>query len=145
MTNKEFACPNCGDFEARLDIPICPQCGSIARRVFRTAPTISTGIVAKSDYILAAEFKRQGISNFTNVNGIKVEYDRPLSTGSGELQPAWGKPGLDQINQKYGTHFTPPELSGPPVAEIPLRRREPVTHNFGGMAADERLKKPKEK
>ena len=67
--NKEFRCTACGrDFEGLL--PICPACGKLGQRAFRTAPGIGNGRVRKDEAFLAEEFKRRGITNYTNAGGV---------------------------------------------------------------------------
>ena len=79
MILLEYHCEECGnDFESFL--PICARCGSKARRDYRTAPQINTKRCApKTDKILAHEFKRRGIVNFTNSGGVS----RPTFISSG--------------------------------------------------------------
>jgi hypothetical protein len=70
MILLEYHCEVCArDFESLL--PICERCGARARRDYRTAPQINTKRTAvKTDTILAREFKRRGIVNFTNSGGV---------------------------------------------------------------------------
>lgn len=79
MISKEFRCDSCRrDFESLM--PICTQCGGPARRVFLSAPRISTGVARRTDKILETNFKRMGISNFSNAGGVnRVTW---ISTGS---------------------------------------------------------------
>lgn len=66
---KEFSCPDGHDFEGL--IAVCPVCGKVGRRVFRTAPQISKGGAFKKDEaFLAAEFSRRGITNYSNKGGM---------------------------------------------------------------------------
>ncbi len=89
MIYLEYHCEECGhDFESFL--AICVRCGHKARRDYRTAPQINTKRVAvKTDTILAAEFKRRGIVNFTNSGGVS----RPtFITSGGTATTAGGIP-----------------------------------------------------
>jgi hypothetical protein len=104
MILKEWKCPTCKhEFEGFA--PICTQCGSLARRDFRTPVGITTGLVGKSDRLLSREFEARGISNYTNVHGTpKVTWKK----GSGQhsnLGAGWGPDGLAGINKQYGTNF----------------------------------------
>ena len=79
MINKEFRCESCqNEFESLM--PVCPRCGGSATRHFRSAPRIATGVAKRTDRILESNFKRMGISNFSNAGGVnKVSW---VSTGT---------------------------------------------------------------
>lgn len=138
---KEWSC-ECGkDFEAVASV--CPKCGRDARRAFRTPVGINGGRNTRGsargiDGILEAEFARQGISNFSNADGInKVEYQHRFpgvysSQSSGApAQPAisamFVKGGLSnpQVSKNFvqdGASWTPPTddaaVMAPPGARV---------------------------
>lgn len=103
MINKEFRCRDCGDFVS--GISICPKCGEIGVRVFNTPPGIGTGRARRIDAVIAGEFGRRNISNYTNANGRPV-----VNYGSGEyngIKAGWGKQQLGQIQQQYAPMMAP--------------------------------------
>lgn len=116
---KEFRCTSCSkDFESLM--PICPRCGSSASRVFLTPPQVVTrGVARKTDRILETEFKRMGISNFSNAGGVnKVEWVSTGSTAStvhGQpqpmIQPIFGGP--EQL-QRAGFNTANMTMNGKP-------------------------------
>jgi hypothetical protein len=124
MILKEWTC-NCGHkFDSFA--PLCTRCGGIANRAFRTPVGITTGIVGKSDRLLASEFKARGISNYTNVHGTpKVTW----STGGGsDIKAGWGDQGLANLNKQYNTNF-----QVTPTATIPgIGERSDVASQFKG-------------
>jgi hypothetical protein len=65
---KEFECESGHAFEALL--PVCPVCGALGRRVFRTPPGISKGTARRDEAFLSAELARRGITNYSNRDGI---------------------------------------------------------------------------
>ena len=119
MINREFLCPSCSNqFESLL--AVCPRCGAAANRHFRSAPNINTsGIAKRTDRILESNFKRMGISNFSNAGGVnKVSW---VSTGSTSttvhgqpqpmIQPIFGGP--DQL-AKAGFNTAAMTMNGRP-------------------------------
>ena len=119
MINKEFHCDQCNrDFESLL--AVCGHCGSPARRVFLTAPQVVTrGVARRTDRILESNFKRMGISNFSNAGGVnKVSWVSTGSTAStvhGQpqpmIQPIFGGP--DQLS-KAGFNTANMTMNGKP-------------------------------
>lgn len=75
MILKDFDCPSCGSFQAL--IPICTRCGKTAKRAglkeiigSGRPPGYSSGSARRQDKIMADEFERRGIVNFTNAGGV---------------------------------------------------------------------------
>lgn len=75
MILKHFDCPTCGEFQAL--IPICTRCGKTAKRAglkeiigSGRPPGYASGRARRTDKILADEFERRGIVNFTNAGGV---------------------------------------------------------------------------
>jgi hypothetical protein len=103
---KEWHC-ECGrDFEAAA--PVCPRCGREAKRAFRTPVGINGGrtnygSAKRIDGILEAEFKRQGISNFSNAGGInRVEYARLVESHPGVYSSSLsGAPAQPAISAQF--------------------------------------------
>jgi hypothetical protein len=130
MISKEFHCDACQrDFESLM--PICTLCGGAARRVFLSAPRISTGVARRTDKILETNFKRMGISNFSNAGGVnKVSWVTTGSTAStvhGQPQPLiqptfnsadLGRYGINPANMTVGG--VPYQLPDPSKLE-PMR------------------------
>ena len=118
MIAKEFICGSChNEFESLM--PVCPRCGGSATRHFRNAPRISTGVAKRTDRILESNFKRMGISNFSNAGGVnKVSWVSTGSTAStvhGQpqpmIQPIFGGP--DQL-AKAGFNTANMTMNGRP-------------------------------
>jgi hypothetical protein len=118
MVTKEFRCESCqNEFESLM--PVCPRCGAGATRHFRSAPRIATGVAKRTDRILESNFKRMGISNFSNAGGVnKVSW---VSTGSTSttvhgqpqpmIQPIFGGP--EQL-QRAGFNTAAMTMNGQP-------------------------------
>lgn len=113
---KEWSC-ECGKaFESLA--PVCPRCGREARRAFFTPVSInrgsSTSHSAKAiDYMLEAEFARQGITNFYSGRGAenKVEYGRGASgVYSSQMSGAPAQPAISATFVQGG-------LSNPQLAQ----------------------------
>jgi hypothetical protein len=72
--NKEWRCDSCSlDYEGYTDP--CPSCGGEGKRVFRTAFQLSTGYAKRTDMVLEHQFKKKGITNYSNADGMaKVSF-----------------------------------------------------------------------
>jgi hypothetical protein len=103
MIKKDFRCDECGDFIS--GIAICPQCGAVARRVFNSAPSFSRGSAKSIDRVIAGEFARRNISNYTNVTGSpRVNYGSGSYNG---IEAGWGKQHLATVQQQYAPMMSP--------------------------------------
>lgn len=116
MIIKEYSCPDCSkDFEGVTSV--CPMCGSMSRRVFRTAPNISTGNSKKTDAILEDNFKAMGISNYSNVNGYKISWRDRQNVSMGDSVAAGfadiRNPSGAEVMQTFSNSF------GVPVPNVP--------------------------
>ena len=123
---KEFTC---GDEDCAKEfesiVPVCPYCGANAKRAFRTAPGINMGATVpgsakKIDRMLEGEFKRQGISNFSNCQGEnKVTWARRVSRlGS-------------------GSYATQPSIQGAPRNQPPIRAFMSTPGDYSPLERDE--------
>ena len=144
MINKEFRCESCQNEFVSL-MPICPRCGSAATRVFLTAPQISTkGIARRTDRILESNFKKMGISNFSNAGGVnKVSWVSSGSTAStvhGQpqipIQPTFARSDL----AKYGINPAAMTMNGQPYSlpdpsQLPPMRLPEVGTKVGAFPA----------
>lgn len=143
---KEWHCNGCNiDFESALNL--CKRCGAEARRVFLTAPQISVRGSSKfTDRLLERNFRKRGISNFTNTSGgNKISWDSgfqgnlpDVSGPPGRAFPqndwrsgGWGKEYLSGVNNTMGTNFSTPALSGPKVSETNVTPDNPAQASTG--------------
>jgi hypothetical protein len=107
MIIKEYACGAGHDFEGCN--PVCPICGAIGKRAYRTAPGITTGRVGRTDKILEREFKARGITNFTNANGYPkvsrgdaVGQDNGVVAGFVDPRSPGSSPFMKSATEQYG-------------------------------------------
>lgn len=132
---KEFHCDECArDFEGF--IAICSRCGKSARRVFLTAPGFPKGVAKRTDRILASEFKKRGIVNFSNAgerNRVWVSTGETSSVTHGlaqqPIQPIFGNdpnqlariPGYNPAAMTIeGKPYQLPDLSKISTPPIPM-------------------------
>lgn len=112
---KEWHCDGCGtEFESAIDL--CKRCGAPATRVFRTPVGIGKGSAKKIDALLERNFKKRGISNYTNIGGsTNISWAKtPRAFPEGDWRAGgWGKDQLERLNADFGTGFKEPVLSGP--------------------------------
>jgi hypothetical protein len=85
---KEFSCSGCGDFEGLT--PICPKCGKIGSRAFRTAPGYSTGGAKRFDRQLEGLIKDRGMTNYSTRDKNLLRWSGHTTT---DLSAQWVKPG----------------------------------------------------
>lgn len=109
MILKEWSCKGCGfEFEAAGPSGgsiICPECGKLAERAFRTPPQVDTqrGKSRNVDRLIASELKERQIANFSQRFGEpnKITYEADFSQG--HCSPVWGRAGLNKVlAEKYG-------------------------------------------
>lgn len=138
MILKEWTCKGCGlEFEApgpAASSIICPECGRLAERAFRTAPQVDVqrGKSRNVDRLIAAELKDRHIANFSQRFGEpnKITYDQDFSQG--HCTPVWGRAGLNQVlAEKYGAGpFSAPTVRG--LDAGPLERGSSSAPEAGG-------------
>jgi hypothetical protein len=129
---KEFTCSCCGDFEGFVHI--CPKCGKIAKRAFRTAPGVSSGKARRTDKLLESEFEARGITNFSNADpqNPKVTFrESPQVVTRGGVTAMWGDKGLQGFNQAHGTNLAIPQM---PAGNTTIPEERTVTNsNLGAL------------
>jgi hypothetical protein len=134
---KEWRCNQCAHEFERIR-PECPLCLSMeCSRAFFTPPGISTGYAKRTDAILAHQFQKQGITNFSNSqtsgpNKVtwkpRHPHGRANSGGQELIEPTVGIQGLEKhgftperITQTFGPDRTKPYAVPKDVgASIPL-------------------------
>ena len=78
MVTKEWQCASGHEFEAIA--PVCPICGRVGRRAFRTPVGISRVRPGAIERSLEVEFSRRGITNYSNKDGLPRATFRGLGT-----------------------------------------------------------------
>jgi hypothetical protein len=129
MIIKEYKCETDGDFES--GVPICPKCGEIAKRTFKTAVGLSFGKAKRIDMVIEGEFARRGISNYTNAYGApKVDYG---DNNYGGISAGWGKQQLNAIQNQYAPSqpLAPPSLPTGSNSHIPTIGETPDGQHVG--------------
>lgn len=123
---KEFTCldEDCGQ-EFESIVPVCPYCGAKANRAFRTPVGINKGSstpgsAKKIDKMLEGEFKRQGVSNFSNCGG--------------ENKVTWAR----RVQQQGpGIYATQPSIAGAPRNQPPIRAFMSKPGDYSPLERDE--------
>lgn len=138
MILKEWTCKSCSlEFEAPGPSGgslICPECGCLAERAFRTPPQVDTqkGHSRNVDRLIAAELKERKISNYSQRFGEKNQVTYESDFTQGHCSPVWGRAGLNQIlAEKYGAG----PLNTPTVRTLdaaPLERGNMMAPDSGG-------------
>lgn len=117
MVVKEWSCKECGtDFEGLIQV--CPECGSVAQRAFRTPVGIGNVRFKQHDQIIESEMRVRGMSNYSNRDGIS----RPTFTGRvqhGEVRGSWGPEALNGYVTANGVPLAPPPINMTPVQVAP--------------------------
>lgn len=90
MINKEYACDTCGDFEGIA--PVCPRCGRIGKRAFRTPVGVATGKAKDFDRQFEALVRDRGLSNYSTVDRNKLTWEGKYTADV--CQGQWAKPGV---------------------------------------------------
>jgi hypothetical protein len=121
---KEWRCERCGrDFEGALSI--CPSCGKIAKRAFRTAPGYQSGLAKRCDRTLQYELSRRGITNFKNTGSRpSVTFQNEVSPGT-HLYAESGQPVMATWGTQVPEQYT--QATGLPAPVVPQINAKPVT------------------
>ena len=113
MVTKEWSCKECGtEFEGLLSV--CPECGRITQRAFRTPVGITTARHRQHDQIIESEMRVRGMTNYTNRDGIS----RPTFSGNvqhGAVRGSWGPAALDGFVAANGVPLAAPSVPMNPV------------------------------
>lgn len=109
MIQKEWTCGSCAyEFEAPGPCGgqlICPECGCLANRAFRTPPQVDTqrGKSRSVDRLISAELKERKISNYSQRFGERNQITYAEDFTQGHCSPVWGRGSLNKIlADKYG-------------------------------------------
>lgn len=89
MITKEYECAQDGPFEGIA--PVCPRCGKIGRRTFRTPPGVSTGAAARFDRKFEALVRDRGLTNYSTIDKNKLSWTGHLTAQA--CQGQWVRPG----------------------------------------------------
>ena len=88
MIVKEWRCATDGDFESEL--PICPKCRKLAKRVFLTPFNIGSVKEQNINRVLDDVLPSQNLSNYTNATGHpKPTFSNIYQNDSG-MAAGWG-------------------------------------------------------
>jgi hypothetical protein len=106
MVIKEWAC-GCGkDFDS--PVALCPACGSIAKRAFRTAPGFQKQSYRNVNRLIEDEFKSRGITNYSNVDKFKPKVEYGGTATNGSVTAGWGRSHLGNYQRADGVPINPP-------------------------------------
>ena len=113
MVVKEWTCNECASEFSGL-LPVCPSCGQVARRAFRTPPSINSFKHKFHDQIIESEMRVRQMTNYTNKD------NRPAPTFSGKVQHgavrgSWGPEALQGYVAANGVPLAPPPIRMDPV------------------------------